>query len=181
MKIGYARVSTNEQNLDNQIALLNEDGCQEILKEKISGAKKSRPELEKLLDRIREGDTLVVCKLDRLARSTSHLLEIVETLRSKKASFRSLGEPWADTTSHAGKMIMTIFAGIAEFERDLIRERTSVGREAAMKRGVRFGRPKKLSPEQKELILKLREEGKSATELAKTFNVDRSTIYRLGE
>ena len=181
MKIGYARVSTNDQNLDNQIALLNEDGCKEILKEKVSGAKKSRPELEKLLERIREGDTLVVCKLDRLARSTSPLLEIVETLREKKASFRSLGEPWADTTSHAGKMIMTIFAGIAEFERDLIRERTSVGREAAMKRGVKFGRPKKLSPEQKELILKLREEGKSATELAKTFNVDRSTIYRLGE
>ena len=82
----------------------------------------------------------------------------------------------ADTTSHAGKMIMTIFTGIAEFERDLIRERTSVGREAAMKRGVKFGCPKKLSPEQKELILKLREEGKSTTELAKTFNVDRSTI-----
>ena len=91
-----------------------------------------------------------------------------------------MGEPWADTTSHAGKMIMTIFAGIAEFERDLIRERTGVGRENAMKRGVKFGRPKKLSPEQKELILKLREEGHSAQELAKTFKVNRSTIYRLG-
>lgn len=136
MKIGYARVSTNDQNLDSQIALLTEDGCKEILKEKISGAKKSRPELEKLLGQIREGDTLVVCKLACLARSTSHLLEIVETLREKKAYFRSLGEPWADSTSHAGKMIMTVFAGIAEFERDLIRERTSVGREAAMKRGV---------------------------------------------
>jgi len=181
LKIGYARVSTNDQNLENQIALLKDAGCKEIFEEKISGAKKSRPELERLLDKIREGDTLIVCKLDRLARSTHHLLEIVETLRENKALFYSLGEPWADTTSHAGKMIMTIFAGIAEFERDLIRERTSVGREAAMKRGVRFGRPKKLSTEQKELILKLREEGKSASELAKTFNVDRSTIYRLGE
>ena len=179
MKIGYARVSTNDQNLENQIALLKKAGCKEVFEEKISGAKKSRPELEKLLEKVREDDTLIVCKLDRLARSTHHLLEIVETLRNKGASFYSLGEPWADTTSHAGKMIMTIFAGIAEFERDLIRERTSVGREAAMKRGVRFGRPRKLSPEQKELILKLREEGKSATELAKTFNVDRSTIYRL--
>ena len=179
MKIGYARVSTNDQNLENQIALLKKAGCKEVFEEKISGAKKSRPELEKLLEKVREDDTLIVCKLDRLARSTHHLLEIVETLRNKGASFYSLGEPWADTTSHAGKMIMTIFAGIAEFERDLIRERTSVGREAAMKRGVRFGCPRKLSPEQKELILKLREEGKSATELAKTFNVDRSTIYRL--
>ena len=179
LKIGYARVSTNDQNLENQIALLKEAGCKDIFQEKISGAKKSRPELENLLSRIREGDTLVVCKLDRLARSTHHLLEIVETLREKKATFCSLGEPWADTTSHAGKMIMTVFAGIAEFERDLIRERTSIGREAAMKRGVRFGRPKKLSPEQKKLILQLREEGNSVTELAKTFNVDRSTIYRL--
>ena len=179
LKIGYARVSTNDQNLENQIQLLNEAGCKKIYKEKISGAKKARPELQQLLENIREDDILVVCKLDRLARSTHHLLEIVETLREQKATFYSLGEPWADTTSHAGKMIMTIFAGIAEFERDLIRERTSVGREAAMKRGVKFGRPKKLSQKQKELILQLREEGKSVQELAKTFNVDRSTIYRL--
>ena len=179
MKIGYARVSTTEQNLDNQIKLLKKAGCEDIFEEKISGARKHRPELKRLLDRVRKGDTLVVCKLDRLARSTHHLLEIVELLREKKASFYSMGEPWADTTSHAGKMIMTVFAGIAEFERDLIRERTSVGRESAMKRGVRFGRPKKLSSEQKELVLKLREEGKSAQELAKTFKVDRSTIYRL--
>ena len=179
LKIGYARVSTNDQNLENQNALLTEAGCKEIFEEKISGAKKSRPELEKLLDRIREDDTLVVCKLDRLARSTHHLLEIVEILREKKASFCSLGEPWADTTTSAGKMIMTVFAGIAEFERDLIRERTSVGREAAMKKGVRFGRPRSLSPEQRELIIKLREEGKSVSELARTFDVDRSTIYRL--
>ena len=179
VKIGYARVSTHDQSLDNQIALLSEAGCEEIFEEKISGAKKSRPELEKLLSQIRKNDTLVVCKLDRLARSTHHLLEIVETLREKKAAFYSLGEPWADTTTSAGKMIMTVFAGIAEFERDLIRERTSVGREAAMKKGVRFGRPRSLSPEQRELILKLKAEGKSSTELAKTFNVDRSTIYRL--
>ena len=179
MKIGYARVSTTDQNLENQKKLLLDAGCTAIFEEKISGARKDRPELEKLLGHLREGDTLVVYKLDRLARSTHHLLEIVERLRVMGASLCSLGEPWADTTTHAGKMIMTVFAGIAEFERDLIRERTSVGREAAIKRGVRFGRPKKLSPEQKELILKLREEGNSATELAKTFNVDRSTIYRL--
>ena len=88
-----------------------------------------------------------VCKLDRLARSTKHLLEIVENLQEKNAEFYSIGEPWADTTPHAGKMIMTVFAGISEFERDLIRERTGTGRKAAMKRGVRFGRPQKLSPD----------------------------------
>lgn len=179
MKLGYARVSTHDQNLETQIRLLKEAGCEAIFEEKISGARTDRPELEKLLSQIHRGDTLVVCKLDRLARSTHHLLEIVETLRGKKATFCSLGEPWADTTSNAGKMIMTIFAGIAEFERDLIRERTSAGRENAKKRGVRFGRPRKLSTEQKELVLKLRDEGKSVQELAKTFNVDRSTIYRL--
>ena len=181
LKIGYARVSTNDQNLENQIALLKKAGCEDIFEEKISGAKKSRPELEQLLSQIRKDDTLVVCKLDRLARSTHHLLEIVEILREKKAAFYSLGEPWADTTTSAGKMIMTVFAGIAEFERDLIRERTSVGREAAMKKGIKFGRPRSLSPEQRELILKLREEGKSITELARTFNVNRSTIYRLSK
>ena len=179
MKIGYARVSTHAQNLETQIQLLEEAGCEAIFKEKISGALTDRPELEKLLSQVRRGDTLVVCKLDRLARSTHHLLEIVETLREKQASFCSLGEPWADTTSHAGKMIMTIFAGIAEFERDLIRDRTSAGRENAKKRGVRFGRPRKLSPDQRKLILELKEQGKSTKELARMFDVDRSTIYRI--
>ena len=120
LKIGYARVSTNDQNLENQIALLTEAGCEDIFEEKISGAKKSRPELENLLSRIREGDTLVVCKLDRLARSTHHLLEIVEILREKKAAFYSLGEPWADTTTSAGKMIMTVFAGIIVSQRSVL-------------------------------------------------------------
>ncbi len=179
MKIGYARVSTTEQNLDGQIRLLKEDGCETIFEEKISGARKDRPELEKLIAQLRPKDTVVVCKLDRLARSTKHLLDIVETLREKKSGFYSLGEPWADTTSHAGKMIMTVFAGIAEFERDLIRERTGAGREDAMKRGVKFGRPKKLSTEQKKLALRLVQEGKSVREIATTFNVNRSTIYRL--
>ena len=179
MKIGYARVSTSEQNLDSQLAALEEAGCELFFKEKVSGARRDRPELEKLLSQIRKDDTLVVCKLDRLARSTNHLLEVVEILRNKKAFFQSLGEPWADTTSHAGKMIMTVFAGIAEFERDLIRERTSLGRSEAKKRGVQFGRPPKLSSEQKSLALKLLKENKSVSEIARTFNVNRSTIYRL--
>lgn len=179
MKIGYARVSTTDQNLVLQIEQLKGAGCNTIFEEKVSGAKRDRPELEKLLGHIREDDILVVCKLDRLARSTHHLLDIVEQLRSLGASFCSLGEPWADTTTHAGKMIMTVFAGIAEFERDLIRERTSIGRKAAQGRGVKFGRPKKLTPSQTALVLDLVSQGRSVQDIAKTFNVDRSTIYRL--
>ena len=181
MKIGYARVSTTEQNLDIQKQTLEKAGCALVFEEKISGAKKDRPELDKLLSQLRSNDTVVVCKLDRLARSTKHLLEIVESLKAKKAGFYSIGEPWADTTSHAGKMIMTVFAGIAEFERDLIRERTGIGRKDAIQRGVRFGRPKKLSAEKQKLALRLIEEGSSVNEIAKTFDVNRSTIYRLQE
>ena len=179
MKIGYARVSTTEQNLDIQKQTLEEEGCELIFEEKISGSIKDRPELDKLLSQLRSKDTVVVCKLDRLARSTKHLLEIIEILQQKKVNFYSVGEPWADTTSHAGKMIMTVFAGISEFERDLIRERTGAGRKAAMNRGVKFGRPQKLSSEQIKLLLRLIEEGKSIKEISKTFTVNRSTIYRL--
>ncbi|MCP4372462.1 MAG: recombinase family protein, partial [Deltaproteobacteria bacterium] len=139
MKIGYARVSTTEQSMDIQKQTLKEAGCELIFEEKISGARRDRPELDKLLSQLRSKDVVVVCKLDRLARSTKHLLEIVERLQEKKTGFYSIGEPWANTTSHAGKMIMTVFAGIAEFERDLIRERTGAGRNAAIKRGVKFG------------------------------------------
>jgi DNA invertase Pin-like site-specific DNA recombinase len=108
-----------------------------------------------MLDHLREGDIIVVWKLDRLARSTRDLLETMETIREADGRFQSISEPWADTTSHSGKMIMTIFAGIAEFERDLIRERTGAGREAAKKRGVRFGRPRKLALVQDELAQRL--------------------------
>lgn len=179
MKIGYARVSTTDQNLDLQLTELKEAGCSRIFQEKISGAKKDLPELHRLLDQLRAGDVVVVWKLDRLARSTNHLLELVEYIRMAEASFCSLSEPWADTTSHAGKMIMTVFAGIAEFERDLIRERTSAGRIAAKQRGIRFGRPKKMNEEQKLLAMRLLEENKSVSEIAKTFNVHKATIYRL--
>lgn len=181
MLIGYARVSTSDQNLMGQIQLLKEAGCTRIYEEKISGASKSRPELEKLLEQCRDGDIVVVTKLDRLARSTHHLLTIVEQLKEKQSAFRSLGEPWADTSSPAGKMIMTVFAGIAEFERDLIRDRTGAGRKRAMKQGVRFGRPSKISQEQQALIAQLLQQGSSVANLAKTFKVNRSTIYRLQE
>ena len=179
MKIGYARVSTLEQNLDLQLQALKKAGCRRIFREKLSGASRERPEFLKMLDQLREGDILVVWKLDRLARSTRALLETMEAIREAGARFQSLSEPWANTTTHAGKMIMTVFAGIAEFERDLIRERTAAGRVAAKRRGVRFGRPPKLSPEQAKLARRLVAEGRSVSEVADTFNVHVATIYRL--
>ncbi len=179
MKIGYARVSTSDQNLDLQLAALKEAGCDRIFQEKISGAKIDRPELQRLLDHLRPDDIVVVWKLDRLARSTQNLLELADLIKLAEASFSSLSEPWADTSSPSGKMVMTVFAGIAEFERALIRERTGAGRVAAQKRGVRFGRPKKMNEEQKLLAKRLLQEDKSVSEVAKTFNVHKATIYRL--
>lgn len=179
MKIGYARVSTLDQNLDLQLQALKKAGCQKIFREKVSGASRQRPEFQLMLNQLREGDTVIVWRLDRLARSTRHLLETMETIREAGARFQSLSEPWADTTTHAGKMIMTVFAGIAEFERDLILERTQAGRIAAKANGVRFGRPPKLNPEQLKLAQRLIEEGKAAHEIADTFNVHVATIYRL--
>jgi DNA invertase Pin-like site-specific DNA recombinase len=134
--------------------------------------------LARLLDQVREDDVLVVHRLDRLARSTRDLLEIAELLRDAGAGLRSLGEPWADTTSPAGRMVLTVFAGIAEFERALIHQRTSTGRAAAMRRGVRFGRPAKLAQDQLALARRLIEEGRSASEVAAMFKVHRATLYR---
>jgi DNA invertase Pin-like site-specific DNA recombinase len=179
MKIGYARVSTLEQNLDLQLQALKKGGCKKIFREKVSGASRQRPEFQRMLDQLREGDVIVVWKLDRLARSTRDLLETMETIRDGGARFQSLSEPWADTTTHAGKMIMTVFAGIAEFERDLIRERTKAGRDAAKSRGVRFGRPPKLNAEQTKLAQRLIAEGKTIREVADTFHVHVATIYRV--
>lgn len=176
--IGYARVSTQGQNLEQQRARLSELGCSRIFEEKISGAKRDRPELSRMLDHLREGDVLVVTRLDRLARSTSDLLQIAELLRMKGAGLRSVAEPWADTTTPAGRMILTVFAGIADFERSLISERTSVGREAAKARGVRFGPKPSLSAAQIAHARELSVSGKPISEISKLFGVHRSTIYR---
>ncbi|PHV10568.1 hypothetical protein CSQ89_15560 [Chitinimonas sp. BJB300] len=124
MQIGYARVSTEDQHLDNQRAVLLAAGCQRIYKEKISGAKRDRPELTRLLEHLRAGDVVVATRLDRLARSTRDLLELAEILQRANVGLRSVAEPWADTTSPSGKMVLTVFGGIAEFERALIVERT---------------------------------------------------------
>jgi DNA invertase Pin-like site-specific DNA recombinase len=178
MKLGYARVSTDDQNLDQQRERLHGAGCERLFEEKISGARRDRPELARLVDQLRKDDLIVVTRLDRLARSTSHLLEIAEAIRAKDAGLLSLAEPWADTTSPAGRMVLTVFAGIAEFERELIRQRTDEGRQAARKRGVSFGRPPKLRPDQQALVMRLLQEGRSVSEVARTFNVHPATIYR---
>jgi DNA invertase Pin-like site-specific DNA recombinase len=178
MLVGYARVSTDDQDLSLQRAALKKAGCKRLYEEKISGAKRQRPELNRLLDQLRAGDVLVVSRLDRLARSTRDLLEIAELLKQAEAGLRSLHEPWADTTSPAGRMVLTIFAGMAEFERDLINERTSTGRAHAKARGVRFGRPPKLTGEQIKLGGRLIDEGRSAREVARMFKVHTATFYR---
>jgi len=178
MLLGYARVSTDDQDLALQRKALREAGCRRTYAEKVSGARRDRPELEKLLDNVREEDVVVVTRLDRLARSTRDLLDIAERLRDADAGLRSLAEPWADTTSPAGRMVLTVFAGIAEFERTLILGRTSAGREAAKQRGVRFGRPPALTPDQVALGRRLVNEGTSVRAAAKVLRCHHATLYR---
>jgi DNA invertase Pin-like site-specific DNA recombinase len=178
MLIGYARVSTEDQDLALQRSALKDAGCKRIYEEKVSGAKRTRSELDRMLDQLRAGDVVVVSRLDRLARSTRDLLEIAERLKDARAGLRSLHEPWADTTSPAGRMVLTVFAGIAEFERALIHERTSSGRVAAKARGVRFGRPPKLTADQIALAQRLVSEGTSVPEASKILSVHRATLYR---
>ena len=178
MKIGYARVSTKDQALENQLAKLANAGCEMFFEEKISGAVRARPKLEAMLEQLRQGDVVVVTKLDRLARSTAELLRITDALNEKNAGIQSLDEPWANTTTPAGKMIMTVFGGIAEFERSLILTRTQEGREAAQMRGVAFGRPAKLRDDQKDVVRELVKNGQSIASVARTFNVHPATIYR---
>ena len=161
MKLGYARVSTTDQDLAIQRTRLHEAGCEKLFEEKISGARKKRPVLERLLSELRADDVVVVTRLDRLARSTSEPLRIAETIEEKNAGLQFIAEPWADTTTPAGRMVLTVFGGIAEFERSLIAARTEEGRRAAQARGVPFGRPPKLRADQRTLARNLIEEGKS--------------------
>jgi DNA invertase Pin-like site-specific DNA recombinase len=178
LKVGYARVSTKEQSLDIQVKALQRAGCKLIYQEKVSGVGRTRPEFEKMMQQIRKDDVLIIWRLDRLARSTKILLETVEKLKDQGASIKSLQEPWADTTSATGRLVMTFFAGLAEFERDLIRDRTDVGRRAALERGVKFGRPIKMTEEQLKLARKLLKQGKSIGYVSDTFGVHFTTLYR---
>jgi DNA invertase Pin-like site-specific DNA recombinase len=176
---GYARVSTNGQDLSAQDAELRSAGCAKVFKEKVSGAKTDRPELAKAIRQLEPGDVLVVTRLDRLARSTRDLLNVLDEIAKRGAGFRSLKDSWADTTSAHGRLMLTILGGLAEFERELIRARTGEGRKRAKARGVRFGRPRKLTPHQRQEALQRLHAGETMADVARSFAVDGSTISRL--
>jgi DNA invertase Pin-like site-specific DNA recombinase len=176
---GYARVSTDGQTLDAQLAQLKAAGVNKIFREKVSGARADRAELARLMRSLGPGDTVLITRLDRLARSTRDLLNILAGIADKGAGFRSLGDAWADTTTAHGRLMLTVLGGLAEFERDLIRARTGEGRERAKARGVRLGRKPKLTPHQIREALRRRDAGEPLTEIARSYNVSHSTISRL--
>jgi len=179
MKYGYARVSTEGQSVAAQIDALTAAGAKQIFKEKMSGAIAARPQLHRLLKQLDEGDVLLVTRLDRLARSTRDLLNMIAAIAEKKAGFRSLGDAWADTTTPHGRLMLTVLAGLAEFERELIRARTSEGRERAKARGVKLGPKFKLTPHQRKEALARRDKGETLMDIARSYNVSHSTISRL--
>ncbi|MBC8136106.1 MAG: recombinase family protein [Fibrella sp.] len=178
MKIGYARVSSEDQNLHLQKDALRQAGCERIYEEKESGGKADRPELLRLLDTARTGDTLVVWRLDRLGRSLKHLIQTVEDLEARGIGFQSVTEA-IDTTTSGGKLVFHIFAALAKFERTLIRERTRTGLAAARERGRQGGRPKVLSAEKCRMAQALRDDpSQSIQSICKTMGIARTTFYR---
>jgi len=181
MKIGYARVSTLEQNPGLQEDALKEAGCRKIFTDNASGARAERPGLEKALDYLREGDCLVVWRLDRLGRSLKHLIEVIEGLERRGVGFISLQEGF-DTTTSGGRLIFQIFGALAEFERNLIRERTRAGLKAARARGRKGGRKKKLSGQQVRSMKKMADAGQhTIAEICQTFNITKPTFYAYQE
>jgi DNA invertase Pin-like site-specific DNA recombinase len=177
--LGYARVSTDGQTLVAQEAALRSAGCAKVFAEKISGAITDRPELTKVLQQLERGDVLVVTRLDRLARSTRDLLNILDTVSKAGAGFKSIADTWADTTTPHGRLMLTVLGGLAEFERELIRARTGEGRKRAQASGVQFGRPPKLTEQQRcEALARLRN-GETQAAIAQTYCVDATTIGRL--
>jgi len=182
MKYGYARVSPGgkSESVDAQARQLTKAGCKKVFRDvHVSGAKTDRAQLRRVIEALQPGDVLTVTRLDRLARSTRELLNTLAAIAAKKAEFRSLGDAWADTTTSHGRLMLTVLGGLAEFERDLIRARTAEGRERAKARGVRMGRKPKLTPHQRQEILRRKENGEAVREIARSYNVHNSTISRL--
>src|SRR5271166_1687629 len=179
MKYGYARVSTDGQSVNAQVAALRKHGAGKVFREVASGAKTNRAQLRRVIDQLEAGDVLMVTRLDRLARSTRDLLNTLAAITDRKGGFRSLTDAWADTTTSHGRLMLTVLAGLAEFERDLIRTRTGEGRERAKARGVKMGRPPKLTPHQRAEAIKRRDGGEAVREIARAFGVHHATISRL--
>jgi DNA invertase Pin-like site-specific DNA recombinase len=176
---GYARVSTDGQSLAAQITELKAAKCAKIFLEKISGALSDRKQLMRLIAVLAKGDVMVVTRLDRLARSTRDLLNLLGTIVEKGAGFKSLRDTWADTTTAHGRLMLTVLGGLAEFERELIRTRTGEGRERAKAWGVILGRKPKLTGHQRRETIARREAGEVLTDIARSYNVSHSTISRL--
>jgi DNA invertase Pin-like site-specific DNA recombinase len=176
---GYARVSTDGQSLEAQVRELKAAGAERIYREKMSGAIRDRAQLRRVMAALEKGDVLLVTRLDRLARSTRDLLNTLASIAEKGAGFRSLRDTWADTTTPHGRLMLTVLAGLAEFERELIRTRTGEGRERAKARGVRLGRKPKLTAHQRKEALTRRDSGEPLVEIARSYAVSHSTISRL--
>src|SRR5262249_55404862 len=174
-----ARVSTDGQTLDAQLASLKLAGAEKVYSEKVSGAKTDRRQLANAIASLTAGDVLLVTRLDRLARSTRDLLNVLATIADKGAGFRSLADTWADTTTPSGRLMLTILGGLAEYERELIRSRTGEGRIRAKARGVRFGRKPKLSEYQVKEALVRRANGEALADIGRSYGVSHSTISRL--
>jgi DNA invertase Pin-like site-specific DNA recombinase len=178
MLIGYARVSTADQTLALQQDTLTKAGCRRIFTDTASGAKAERKGLDEAIDHLREGDILVVWRLDRLGRSLKHLIETITALNNRQVGFKSITEA-IDTTTSGGKLIFHIFGALAEFERDIIRERTQAGLTAARARGRKGGRPRALTPKRAEQLRTLyNDKNRSIEEICRTLNISRATLYR---
>jgi DNA invertase Pin-like site-specific DNA recombinase len=179
MIVGYARVSTDGQSLEAQHTALSAAGAEKVFAEKVSGAQTDRKQLAKAIAALSSSDVLLVTRLDRLARSTRDLLNVLATVSEKGAGFRSIADAWADTTTAHGRLMLTVLGGLAEFERELIKARTDEGRKRAQGRGVKFGRKPKLTAHQIAEALARRQAGKALTEIGRSYNVSHSTISRL--
>jgi DNA invertase Pin-like site-specific DNA recombinase len=175
---GYCRVSTDGQSLAAQHSQLHAAGCDKIFAEKISGAVTNRPELTKALAELQDGDVLLITRLDRLARSTRDLLNILDTVAKAGAGFRSLSDHWADTTTPHGRLMLTVLGGISEFERSLIMSRTGDGRARAKARGVKFGRKPKLTAEQRNEALARRSAGETLASIAQSYGMHPTSVGR---
>ena len=177
MKLGYARCSTLDQNLDWQIDALTKEGCDRIFQEKFTGTRKDRPELLRMMDMLREGDTVIICELTRLSRSVKDLFDLVEQVEKAGANIKSLKEPWLDTTTPQGRLLFTIFSGVSQCERELIRERTMEGLASARARGRMGGRPGKDKKTIDQALTLYDSKAYSVDEISKTTGISRATLY----